>query len=145
MQQMDNGFWAGFVPGLREGEGYMYYVVGPAGGTEGLKRDPYARSLSFDPAWPDCHCLLVDPAVFPWHDEGFHPASARDAVIYQLTSVSGMCRRGGRTFLDVVRQLPYLKALGINAIQPLPVVEFPTMFSLGYNGVDYFSRIRLLY
>ena len=30
-------------------------------------------------------------------------------------------------------------ALGINAIQPLPIVEFPTEFSLGYNGTDYFS------
>ncbi|MCC6396374.1 MAG: alpha amylase C-terminal domain-containing protein [Bacteroidetes bacterium] len=141
LQQRDNGFWAGFVPGLREGERYMYYVVGPVGGTEGLKRDPYARSLTFDPAWPDCHCQLVDPAGFPWHDEGFSPASARDTVIYQL-HVGVWYVPPGResgTFLDVVTKLPYLKALGINAIQPLPVVEFPTMFSLGYNGVDYFS------
>ena len=42
-------------------------------------------------------------------------------------------------FLDVIEKLPYLQALGVNAIQPLPIVEFPTEFSLGYNGTDYFS------
>jgi 1,4-alpha-glucan branching enzyme len=49
LQPTGNGFWAGFVPGLRDGERYLYHVVGPAGGTEGLKRDPYARSLTLDP------------------------------------------------------------------------------------------------
>ncbi len=62
-------------------------------------------------------------------------------VIYQLHI--GTCRiREGRnagSFLDVIEMLPHLKSLNINAIQPLPIVEFPTMFSLGYNGIDYFS------
>ena len=30
-------------------------------------------------------------------------------------------------------------ALGANAIEPLPVVEFPTQFSMGYNGTDLFT------
>ncbi|MBF5066796.1 1,4-alpha-glucan branching protein, partial [Salmonella enterica subsp. enterica serovar Istanbul] len=29
--------------------------------------------------------------------------------------------------------------LGVNAIELLPVQEFPTMFSMGYNGTDLFS------
>ena len=45
----------------------------------------------------------------------------------------------GGNFLDVVAKLPYLVKLGINAVQLLPVVEYPTQYSLGYNGVDYFS------
>jgi 1,4-alpha-glucan branching enzyme len=36
-------------------------------------------------------------------------------------------------------RVDYLAELGINVIQPLPIVEFPTRFSEGYNGVDYFS------
>jgi 1,4-alpha-glucan branching enzyme len=141
LQQMGDGFWGGFVRSLKAGERYMYYVVGPIGGTEGLKRDPYARDLTDDPMWPDCQCLLIDPATFPWHDQGFRPPPFHELVIYQLhigvwTIPAG---RKNATFLDVVEKLPYLKTLGINAIQPLPVVEFPTMYSLGYNGVDYFS------
>ena len=41
-----NGFWAGFVPGMKDGDLYRFYVVGT--GSEGFKRDPYARELEFD-------------------------------------------------------------------------------------------------
>ncbi len=141
LRQTGNAMWAGFIPGLKAGDRYMFYVVGPPGGTEGLKRDPYARDLTDDPMWPECQCILVDPAAFPWHDKGFRPPQFHDLLIYQF-HVGVWYIPDGRshgTFLDVVEKLPYLKELGINAIQPLPVVEFPTMFSLGYNGVDYFS------
>jgi 1,4-alpha-glucan branching enzyme len=141
LQQTDAGFWGGFVPGLRAGERYMFYVVGPVGGTEGTKRDPYARDLTDDPMWPDCQCLLIDPVAFPWHDGGFRPPPFHELIIYQFhTGVWHIpTGRNNGTFLDVVEKLPYLKDLGVNTIQPLPIVEFPTMFSLGYNGVDYFS------
>jgi 1,4-alpha-glucan branching enzyme len=35
--------WRGFIPGVRDRERYMFYVVGE--GSEGPKRDPYAREL----------------------------------------------------------------------------------------------------
>ncbi len=141
LQRAGGEFWAGFVPGLKAGERYMYYVVGPDGGTEGLKRDPYARDLTDNPMWPDCQCLLADPRAFQWHDEGFRPPPFHELVIYQFHIGVWFipAGRNNGTFLDVIEKLPYLKSLGINAIQPLPVVEFPGMFSLGYNGVDYFS------
>ena len=141
LQPTGGGLWGGFVPGLKDGDRYMFYVVGPPGGTEGLKRDPYARDLTDDPAWPECQCLLVDPTAFLWHDQGFRPPPFSDLVIYQF-HVGVWYIPAGRdngTFLDVIGKLPYLKSLGINAVQLLPVVEFPTLFSLGYNGVDYFS------
>jgi 1,4-alpha-glucan branching enzyme len=141
LQKMDGGFWGGFAPGLKAGDTYMYYVVGSVGGTKGLKRDPYARDLTDDPMWPDCLCCLIDPEAFPWHDQGFWSPAFNDLVIYQL-HIGVWSIPAGRyngTFLDVAAKLPYLKRLGINTIQPLPVVEFPTMYSLGYNGVDYFS------
>lgn len=141
LQKLDNEFWGGFIPGLRSGERYMYYVVGPIIGSEGLKRDPYARDLTDDPGWPECQCLLIDKNAFPWHDKWFRPPQFHEMVIYQLHIgvwyISPNMNNG--TFLDVAKKLPYLRSLGINAIQPLPIVEFPSTFSLGYNGVDYFS------
>jgi 1,4-alpha-glucan branching enzyme len=141
LQRTGLGMWSGFVPSLKAGDRYMFYVVGPPGGTEGLKRDPYARDLTDDPMWPDCQCLLIDPAAFSWHDMGFRPPPFHELLIYQFHIGVWYIPAGKThgTFLDVVEKLPYLKALGINAIQPLPVVEFPSIFSLGYNGVDYFS------
>ncbi len=136
-----NGRRAGFVPGLKAGDRYMLHVTGPVGGTEGLKRDPYARDLTETPTWPECQCLLVDPAAFPWHDQGWRPPAFHELIIYQLHIGTWYIPPGRRhgTFLDVVAKLPYLKALGIAAIQPLPISEFPTQFSLGYNNVDPFS------
>ena len=133
--------WAGFVPRLTSGARYMFYVVGPEDGTEGLKRDPFARDLSDDPMWPNCQCLLYNPTAFPWHDTAWKPPAFHELSIYQLHIGTWRIPSGRHhgTFLDIIDQLPYLKSLHINAIQPLPVVEFPTMFSLGYNGLDYFS------
>ena len=39
----DHGHWRGFIPGVRDRQRYMFYVVGDGG--EGPKRDPYAREL----------------------------------------------------------------------------------------------------
>jgi 1,4-alpha-glucan branching enzyme len=39
----------------------------------------------------------------------------------------------------VLDRLEYLVDLGINAIEPLPIVEFPSETSEGYNGTDYYS------
>ena len=134
-------YWAGFVPRLTRGTRYMFNVVGPEGGTEGLKRDPFARDLTDDPMWPECQCLLINPSVFSWHDVDWKPPAFHDLSIYQLHIGTWRIPEGRNngTFLDIIDNLPYLKSLNINAIQPLPIVEFPTMFSLGYNGVDYFS------
>ena len=141
LTRIDGGQWAGFVPGLKNGDRYMFHVVGPAGGTVGLKRDPFARDLTDEPMWPDCQCLLYDPTTFPWHDGTWKPPLFHELLIYQLHVGVWYVPydRYNGTFLDIIDRLPYLKSLGINAIQPLPIGEFPTMFSLGYNGVDIFS------
>lgn len=141
LQETEGGIWAGFVPTLKNGDRYMFYVVGPPNGSEGLKRDPYARDLTDDPMWPDCLCLLCDPQTFQWHDQRFRPPPFHELTIYQFHIGTWYIPpgRNNGTFLDVIEKLPYLKSLGISAIQPLPVVEFPGMFSRGYNGVDYFS------
>ena len=53
----------------------------------------------------------------------------------------GRDRRPGRVakFLDALDRVEYLADLGVNAVQPLPVVEFAGEWSLGYNGTDLFS------
>ena len=140
------GVWGGFVSGVKDGDAYRFFVVGPGG--KGLKRDPYARELGLDPAWPDCDCIVRDPNSYPWHDQGFRPPDFSDLIIYQFhigtyyaTNPDGSDRRAtrGGTFLDVLFKLQYLLDLGVNALQPLPVIEFESDTSMGYNGADLFS------
>lgn len=134
------GYWAGFWPGFVEGSAYKFYVVGL--GSSGYNRDPYARELTDDPPFPYANCVVRDPRLYPWHDRDWRPPPFHHWIIYQLHvgsfwSPGGPQERG--TFLDVAEKLPYLADLGINAVQLLPIVEFNTQFSLGYNGTDYFS------
>src|SRR5690242_18788574 len=48
------GHWAGFMPGLKDGDQYLFYVDGI--GSKGYKRDPHARTLTFQPEFPHCNC-----------------------------------------------------------------------------------------
>jgi 1,4-alpha-glucan branching enzyme len=139
------GYWAGFFPGIADGTPYRFWVVG-AGGA-GFKRDPYARELALH-GYPNCNCIVRDPQTYPWHDQGFRPPAFNDLIIYQFhvgvfyaADERHRDIRPGRVskFLDAVDRLPYLADLGVNAIMPLPFVEFQGENSKGYNGTDLFS------
>jgi 1,4-alpha-glucan branching enzyme len=131
-----HGHWRGFIPGVRDRQRYMFYVVGDGG--EGPKRDPYARELQ-TPFPSDC---IIRETDFPWHESGYATPKFHDFVIYQLHVgtffTPNLPRRAG-TFLDVARKIPHLAELGVTAVQLMPIQEFQTQFSLGYNGTDYFS------
>src|SRR5215472_12640012 len=134
-----NGYWTGFVSRAGESDPYRFWVVGPGG--SGYKRDPYARELAPASAFPNCSSLIRSAATYPWHDAAFVTPDFSNMIIYQLhvgtysPSVSGVAS----TFLDVVGKIPYLAALGINVLQPLPIDEMETDPSMGYNGADLFS------
>src|SRR5919205_886562 len=66
-----NGHWAVFIPGLKDGDPYMYFVDGQ--GSSGYKRDPHARLLTIEPPFPKAHSVLRNPAAFPWHEAHFTP------------------------------------------------------------------------
>lgn len=137
LQRDERGHWAGFVEGAREFQEYKFYVVGR--GSEGFKRDPYARELSDD--WPSSNCILRSPA-FPWNDAPFRTPDFRNYAIYQLHVGTFLAPRAPArpgTFLDVASRIEYLDDLGVTCIQLLPIVEFQTRFSMGYNGTDYFA------
>jgi 1,4-alpha-glucan branching enzyme len=132
----DHGHWRGFISGVRDRQRYLFYVVGDGG--EGPKRDPYARELQA-PFPSDC---IVRKTDFPWHETGYVTPQFHNFVIYQLhvgTFFTPNLPTKGGTFLDVARKIPHLAELGITAIQLMPIQEFQTQFSLGYNGTDYFS------
>ena len=139
------GYWGGFVPGVKDGDEYRFYVVGQ--GSEGFKRDPYARELQMD-GYPDCNCIVRDPDTYAWHDAGFRPPGFSDLIVYQFhigvfyaKDAAGQDIRPQRVckILDVVDRIEYLADLGVNAVMPLPFQEYQGENSLGYNGTDLFS------
>ncbi|WP_455208264.1 alpha-amylase family glycosyl hydrolase [Kaarinaea lacus] len=145
LRRNSDNTWTGFLRGVRDGDFYRFYINNR--GTQPYKRDPYARELEFY-GYPDCDCIVRDPRDYPWHDQQHRPPAFNDLVIYEFhvgrfygVDGDGNDVRNGRVskFLDVLDQIPHLVALGVNAIEPLPIVEFQGPHSLGYNGTDIFS------
>ena len=124
------GYWSGFFPGVTDGTPYRFWTVGPAG-LQGYKRDPRASELELR-GYPDCGGIVRGANDYPWHDAGFRLPPFNELIIYQLhvgvfyASDGQHDIRQNRVskFLDVLDRLEYLADLGVNAIQPLPVVEW---------------------
>ena len=106
----------------------------------GAQRAFRARHRRLQTPFPS-DCIVRTPD-FPWHDTGYITPQFQDFVIYQLhvgTFFTPNLPGKAGTFLDVARKVPHLANLGVTAMQLMPIQEFQTQFSLGYNGTDYFS------
>lgn len=133
------GHWTGFLEGMEDGTMYKFWVEGE--GTQGPKRDPYARELQHN-RWPDPACIIRAANTYPWQDWTWRTPQFRDMVIYEfhVGTFSGPDREHRvAKFVDVVDQIPYLADLGVNVVEAMPVIEYSTPRSRGYNGSDLFS------
>lgn len=106
--------------------GYKFVVDG----TEIV--DPYARRLSQD-ATPQ---IVVGAEDYCWGDTGWDRPPFHDLVIYEL-HIGDF--NAPFTFASVREKLPYLRDLGINAIELLPVMGFGGKPGWGYDPRFFFA------
>lgn len=153
LKKYDRGYWAGFLDGVRDGDQYLFYVVGSPE-RKNFKRDPYARELTTPQThpgtfqYPSCNCLVRDPGSYAWRVTDFRPPAFNDLIVYELhigtffavdqRNHDRRATRGGQ-YLDVLDRVEHLRDLGVNAIELLPIHEFASPISRGYDGVDLFS------
>lgn len=110
--------------------GIRYRFLLPDGSTV---PDPASRFQPEDVHGPS---EVVAPGAFRWTDTGWRGLPWHEAVIYELHI--GTFTPDG-TFLTAAARLPYLKSLGITAIEVMPVGDFPGRWSWGYDGVLLFA------
>lgn len=79
---------------------------------------------------------VVDHRAFDWHDTGWRGAPLPGAVLYEL-HVGTFTPEG--TFDAAIERLDHLAGLGVDAIELLPVAEFPGVRGWGYDGVDLYA------
>jgi maltooligosyltrehalose trehalohydrolase len=91
--------------------------------------DPCSR---WQPAGVRGPSRVLDPRGLTWTDEVFAPPEMSDLVIYEL-HVGTFTPEG--TFDAVIPHLRDLRELGVNAIELMPVAEFPGVHGWGYDGV----------
>lgn len=148
---------------------YAYCLDGPYDEKKGLRfdktkilLDPYARAVTGQSRWGVTNCCehgyraRVVRNNFDWGLEKQPQIPMEDLIIYEAhvrgftrDSSSGVCCPG--TFLGLRDKIPYLKDLGINAIELMPVFEFDEMRDArlidnnqlldywGYNSVCFFA------
>jgi len=75
---------------------------------------------------------VVDPRAYEWRDGAWTGRPWREAAVYEL-HVGVFSPEG--TFAGVAARLPYLRALGVTAVELMPVADFPGTRGWGYDGV----------
>jgi maltooligosyltrehalose trehalohydrolase len=73
---------------------------------------------------------------FSWGDQAWKGRNLSDLIIYEL-HVGTFTREG--TFDAIIPRLPQLAGTGINAIQLMPLSQFPGERNWGYDGVFHFA------
>ncbi len=125
----DRGYFSGGLPGAAAGTRYRFQF----GGDGELVADPASR---FQPEGVHGPSQVVDPAAFAWEVDHWDIPPFRDWVIYEL-HVGAFTREG--TFAAIVPCLPYLKDLGVTAIELMPIAQFPGNRNWGYDAVFPFA------
>ena len=160
--------WSMIVFGLDiESFEYAYRLDGPYNVKKGqlfdkskIILDPYAKAITGQSVWGSRHTGIYKARVvknnFDWGDSVQQRLSMDDLVIYELhvrgftkDPFSGVIHNG--TFAGVLEKLPYLKELGVTAIELMPIFEFDEMLGRrdylgrelmdywGYNTVGFFA------
>jgi maltooligosyltrehalose trehalohydrolase len=98
---------------------------------DGKKRRPDPASLH-QPEGVHAPSRVVDPGRFPWHDSGWQGIPLEDLLLYEI-HVGTFTGEG--TFDSAARALEDVKALGVNAVEIMPIAQFPGKRNWGYDGV----------
>lgn len=157
-------YWHAYIPGLKEGQLYGYRVFGPYDPQRGFRFDggkvlvdPYTKAVvmdSYDRAaaihtGDNCaqaiKSVVVGTQNYDW--EGDHPLNHPFAksFIYEL-HVGGFTRHPSSglpehlrgTYAGLIEKIPYLKQLGISAVELLPVQQFDP-FDAPENKLNYWG------
>jgi len=129
----DNGYWSVDVAGAKIGDEYQFVI--PDGGSGIWHRNPYASEVVNSSG----NAVIHNPD-FDWTGDDFVLPPWNELVIYEMHVGTFAAAAGAPgTFEDVIPKLAYLTDLGINAIEIMPVAEFPMNYSWGYNPAQPFS------
>ena len=166
-------YWHAFVAGIAAGQVYAYQVDGPFAPDRGLRfdrhkalLDPYGRGVAVPPGYDRnaaalagdnvavaMRSVVIDPRAYDW--EGDRPLQRpfTETIIYEL-HVGGFTRHPSSgvpeekrgTFAGLVEKIPYLKDLGVTAVELLPVFAFDAQDAprghtnyWGYQPVSFFA------
>jgi isoamylase len=166
-------YWHVFLPGLKAGQIYGYRVDGAFDPTAGMRFDsskilvdPYGRSTVFpknysrdaarkqgDNSAAAIKSVVTDSRVFDWEGDAPLNRPSSQTIVYEMhvrgftrDSSSGVAEKRRGTFAGVTEKIPYLRALGVTAVELMPVFQFDPQDSppgrvnyWGYAPISFFA------
>ena len=133
-----SGYWSVDVPGAAVGQQYKFVIT--SAGNQLWRMDPYARQIIHGGAGGLNGMIAGSSAGFG--TPGYSTPSWNELVIYEMhirTFVFGGGFNGTGSFASARTKLDYLRDLGINAIELMPLGEFTGDISAGYNPAYIFA------
>jgi glycogen operon protein len=166
-------YWHAFVPDIGAGQLYGYRVAGPKEPLRGyafdpdkLLFDPYGRALAVPAGYSRraaaepgdnlataMKSVIVDPRGYDWEGDAPLKRPIARTVIYELHVAgftrhpsSGVAARKRGTYAGLIEKIPYLRELGVTAVELLPVFQFDSQDAplglpnyWGYSPVSFFA------
>lgn len=154
--QRTKDIWHIGIVDLPENLEYAYRCEGPK---EHLFKpdawliDPYAKIVR-----PQNKALAASLPFFDWKDDAHPNIAKEDLIIYELhvrgfTNHASSCASDPGTYLGIIEKIPYLKKLGVNAVELMPIFGFDQHYIKktnpltgqklvnywGYNPLHFFS------
>ncbi len=128
LNQESYGYWQLKTSDLKEDDRYNFRIND--------KSDfPDPASLS-QPEGVHGVSAVVDLKKFEWSDQGWKTPTLDEYILYELHT--GTFSEEG-DFAGIEKKLLHLQELGINAIEIMPVAQFPGNRNWGYDGVFPFA------
>ncbi|MDJ0681427.1 MAG: glycogen debranching protein GlgX [Xenococcaceae cyanobacterium MO_167.B52] len=166
-------YWHVFVPGIKAGQIYAYRAYGQFAPERGYRfdsskvlLDPYAKAIVGDEVYdrtaasrPGDNCakalkgVVVDTSTYDWEGDRHPEIPYASSIIYELhvggftsNPNSGVTAEKRGTYAGLIEKIPYLKELGITAVELLPVHQFdpqdvrPGLENYwGYSTINFFA------
>lgn len=127
MNKNDFGYWSAVVSGIQPDTSYLFVL-------DGYKKLPDPASRSQRQGVHGASSVLE--TEYPWSDNSWRALTLGEMVIYELHVGTFT---PSSDFEGIISKLPYLKKLGVNAIELMPVSQFPGDRNWGYDGVFPFA------
>jgi maltooligosyltrehalose trehalohydrolase len=127
MHPARRGYREARVDGIAPGQRYLFVL-----NDDRALPDPASR---WQPDGVHAPSAVAD-SRFDWHDQAWRGSQLSDLILYEI-HVGTFTQQG--TFVSAIGELDRLRHLGVNAVEVMPVAQFPGKRNWGYDGVYPFA------